>query len=200
MTGRGRGRPRDPRADDAILDAALDLFVERGIEGASMEQIAKRAGVAKLTVYRRWSSKEALLAAALESRRGDIPELGPEDADHLSLAELVEKALEPTVDVLTEPSFRPLIARLLGTAVSHPELLASYWEHYILPRRRVTHAMLERAKEDGLIDRDADNDVLIDMMVGSVIWRMLQPEPLDDRAEIRRFLRAVYRQVGLLRT
>jgi AcrR family transcriptional regulator len=198
MTERVRGRPRDPRADDAIMTAALELFVERGIDGTSMEQIAKRAGVAKLTVYRRWSSKEALLAKAFESRRGTIPQLSPADIEDLPLAEIIDKAIEPTVDALADPTFRPLIARLLGTAVSHPSLLATYWEHYILPRRRVTHVMLERAKQDGQIDREADNDVLIDMMVGPVIWRLLQPEPFDDPAEIRQYLRTVYRQVGLL--
>ncbi|MFC7110976.1 helix-turn-helix domain-containing protein [Nonomuraea rubra] len=63
---RGRGRPRDPETDAAILRAALELFIERGVEGTSMEQIAKRAGVGKLTVYRRWSTKEDLIAQAVE--------------------------------------------------------------------------------------------------------------------------------------
>ena len=59
---RSRGRPRDPATDDAILRAGLALFIERGIEGASIEQIAKRAGVGKLTIYRRWPVKEDLIA------------------------------------------------------------------------------------------------------------------------------------------
>ncbi len=54
----GRGRPRDAAADKAILRAALELFIEHGIEGASFEQIARRAGVARTTVYRRWSGRE----------------------------------------------------------------------------------------------------------------------------------------------
>ena len=62
---RGRGRPRDPAVDTAILRAAFDLFIERGIDGASIEQIARRADVGKLTVYRRWSSKEDLVAQAI---------------------------------------------------------------------------------------------------------------------------------------
>ena len=63
------GRPRDPVVDQAILRAALELFVEHGIAGASIERIAKRAGVAKTSVYRRWSSREALLAQAIETAR-----------------------------------------------------------------------------------------------------------------------------------
>src|SRR5262252_9964938 len=60
------GRPRSPVVDQAILRAALELFVEHGVAGASIERIAKRAGVAKTSVYRRWSSREALLAQAIE--------------------------------------------------------------------------------------------------------------------------------------
>ena len=61
------GRPRNPVVDQAILRAALQLFIEHGVAGASIERIAKRAGVAKTSVYRRWSSREALLAQAIEA-------------------------------------------------------------------------------------------------------------------------------------
>ncbi len=65
----GRGRPRDAAADRAILQAALALFIDKGVEGVSIEQIAKRAGVGKPTIYRRWSGKEDLLAAAIETEK-----------------------------------------------------------------------------------------------------------------------------------
>ena len=64
-----QGRPRDPSVDQAILRAALELFVEHGIAGASIEKIAKQAGVAKTSIYRRWTSREALLAQAIEVAR-----------------------------------------------------------------------------------------------------------------------------------
>ena len=67
------GRPRNPVVDQAILRAALELFIEQGIVGASIEKIAKRAGVAKTSVYRRWSSREALLAQ--EAGTEDIREI-----------------------------------------------------------------------------------------------------------------------------
>jgi AcrR family transcriptional regulator len=46
--------------------AAMELFVECGIDARSIEQVAKRADVAKLTIYRRWTSKEQLVAQAIE--------------------------------------------------------------------------------------------------------------------------------------
>ena len=64
-----QGRPRDPLIDQAILRAALELFIEQGIAGATIEKIAQQAGVAKTSIYRRWTSREALLAQAIEMAR-----------------------------------------------------------------------------------------------------------------------------------
>ena len=53
-----RGRPRDPRCDAAIADAAIELVAELGYERTSVDAIATRAGVSKPTIYRRWSGEE----------------------------------------------------------------------------------------------------------------------------------------------
>lgn len=198
MTSPGRGRPRDAGADRAILQAALDVFIERGVEGSSIEQIAKRAGVGKPTIYRRWSSKEDLIAAAMETLIAE--EAGwasPEQVDAESPYELVEAAIESAAAATTTPHYRALLARVFGSAVSHPELMAVYWDRYILPRRRLAARLLERAREHGTVADDADFDVAIDMMVGAITYRVLQPNP-PDTDEMRRYLRAVYHQIGLL--
>ena len=67
----GPGRPRSESADRAILRAALEVFVDRGIDAASIEEIAERAGVARTTLYRRWSSKEEIIARAIAETRGN---------------------------------------------------------------------------------------------------------------------------------
>lgn len=61
------GRPKDPAKRAAILDAAKALFLEHGFEGVSMDQIAARAGVSKLTVYSHFGDKDALFIGAVES-------------------------------------------------------------------------------------------------------------------------------------
>jgi AcrR family transcriptional regulator len=91
---RSRGRPRDPDTDRAILHAAFDLFVERGVDGASMEQIARPAGVGKLTVYRRWS-KEERLAQAIEAVFQEREWLSYEDIETGSRAH--HRSCGPTV-------------------------------------------------------------------------------------------------------
>ena len=62
---RGRGRPRREGADEEILAVARAVLDERGYRDLSVDEIAERAGVAKTTVYRRWPSKGALVAAAI---------------------------------------------------------------------------------------------------------------------------------------
>ncbi|WP_333779662.1 TetR/AcrR family transcriptional regulator [Saccharopolyspora indica] len=193
---RRRGRPRSPEADEAILQAALEVFIDGGVEGASIEQIAKRAGVGKLTVYRRWDSKEAVLAAAIESARDGIPE-APADFADVPVATLVRELLPGLAEAIAEPRLRAMIARIFGASVSHPELMATYWDNYVVPRRRNTRVLLERAQAEGAIAADADLDVLIDMMVGAVLFRLVQPEPLDV-AGAAAYLESVYRQAGLL--
>ncbi|GAA2780837.1 TetR/AcrR family transcriptional regulator [Saccharopolyspora taberi] len=179
--------------DEQILSAALDLFIESGVEGTSIERIAKRAGVGKLTVYRRWSSKEELIAQAVESLRGEAVPDEPADAP---LAEQVERLLPRWADAMVRPRFRAMVARIFGSSAHHPELMAAYWENHVVPRRRTAHALLEQAKREGALSADTDVEVLIDMMVGGVLFRLLQPGN-PDAAEMRRYLESVYRQAGL---
>jgi AcrR family transcriptional regulator len=62
---RGRGRPRREGADEEILGVVRALLDERGYRELTVDAVAEQAGVAKTTVYRRWSSKGALVAAAI---------------------------------------------------------------------------------------------------------------------------------------
>ncbi len=72
------GRPRKPETDAAILDAALAMFGEVGYEGMTVEAVAARAGVGKATIYRRWSSKDDLVIAAIQEvlTSVEVPDLG----------------------------------------------------------------------------------------------------------------------------
>jgi AcrR family transcriptional regulator len=192
----GPGRPRDPAADAAILRAAAELLVERNVDRISIELIARRAGVAKVTVYRRWTSKEELLAQAIEAVRDDIPVVATPDRPPRALPEAIEELLPRWGEVLADPRFRALSARLLAAGHDHPALLAAYREHHLRPRRQRARAALLRAQEAGVLDRAADVDVLIDMMEGAVIQHLLLGEQPVDPAELTAYLRRVLRQAG----
>lgn len=99
--------------------------------------------------------------------------------------------------MMADPKFAGMIAQIFGSRVTHPMLMETYWELYIDPRRRAVHVLLRSAQAEGQLDPDADLDVVIDKMVGALMYRMLQPST-PDRAEIRRYLQQVYRHAGLL--
>ncbi len=63
-----RGRPRSADRTDAILDAAQDLLREVGYDAVRVQDVAERAGAGLATIYRRWSTKEELMAAAIDHR------------------------------------------------------------------------------------------------------------------------------------
>ncbi|MFC7549004.1 TetR/AcrR family transcriptional regulator [Plantactinospora sp. GCM10030261] len=192
----GPGRPRDPDADTAILRAAIDLLIERGIDQTSIEQIAKRAGVAKVTVYRRWRTKEELLAHALESVRADLPTVVDDHERDSSLSESIEQLLPVWGRALADPRLRALTARMTAAGHDHPHLLDVYWRRYLRPRRQRAAAVMRQAQHDGLLDPAADVDVLIDMMEGAIMYRLLvQPDTLQP-ATISRYLHRLLTQVG----
>jgi AcrR family transcriptional regulator len=70
MATRGRGRPRRAEADAEILDAALGMLRAGGYRELSLDEVARRAGTAKSSIYRRWASKAALAA---ETVRREVP-------------------------------------------------------------------------------------------------------------------------------
>ena len=70
---RHAGRPRDATADAAILRATLALIAEVGVPGVTVSEVARRAGVARATVYLRWSSRAGLVGAATKAVVGGKP-------------------------------------------------------------------------------------------------------------------------------
>ena len=113
------GRPRDPETDQAILRAALQLLTDRGYAGMSVEGVASRAGVGKTTIYRRYASKEELVAAALAALRDDLGPL-PDTGDIRS--DMVEMILQMRRALQQGPGLG-MIGALLVEERRSPELL-----------------------------------------------------------------------------
>lgn len=189
------GRPRSPDVDRAILRAAIKLFLERGFDGVTMEQVAETAGVARTTLYRRWSSVEALIAQAIAVERGEPERAAP--ASRLSSSDLVNQLLDAVSSALASPDYLRMAARLIGTAPDHPELMSIYWENYLLPRRNAIRSLIERFRAEGLIPVDANADILMDLISGAVMHYVLVRPGRPSAAEIRTYLLNVIHELGL---
>jgi AcrR family transcriptional regulator len=189
------GRPRSSVVDQAIMRSALELFIEHGVAGASIERIAKRAGVAKTSIYRRWPTREALLAQAIEVFRNStgftidlLERTAPND-----FAKLLISACE----MIARPEIRKLVARLIGSFPDHPKLLEVYLETYFLPRRSAFVRALKRLQSAGLLAQDADVETLADMLIGALVYRLLLSlRGEHSLSELRGHVRRLLRQTG----
>ncbi|MDZ8223342.1 TetR/AcrR family transcriptional regulator [Nostoc sp. ChiVER01] len=162
------GRPRSIHANQAIVQATLDLLAEVGYESMSIEAIASRAGVGKTTIYRRYTSKEELVADAIESLRDDlvIPDTGRFWGDMDILINNAAKKID-------SPLGRQTLALIISTASSNPQFAEVYWTKYTKLRREAFSKVLERAKSRGEIHKDADVDLIIDLVSGSLYYALI---------------------------
>ena len=162
----GRGRPRSLDADEKILDAAMELLVERGYEGATIGAVAMRARVGSKTIYRRYVNRVEMLAAAIDERLG----VRPVENTGNTLADL-----RAMVSMLAGITLRGPGMRLLGVVLTeerrHPELLSAYRRRGVWPRRRLLRAVLERAVRRGEVRGEVDLDVAVDLVWGAVFAR-----------------------------
>jgi AcrR family transcriptional regulator len=164
---RGRGRPPLPGIDRRILDTALELLASGGYAEFRLDELAKRAGVAKTTILRRWPSKAAVAAAAVEQlalQTVDVPESGTLRGDLHAL-------LTSAVAVFTNGhgAFVPRLIRESGHHAEIAELL-----HTVIHTRRLAYRRaLNRAIARHELDPGIDQEVIIDLLVGPMWTRLL---------------------------
>lgn len=173
---RAPGRPRSAEADDAILEAAFEQLAETGFEGLSIEAVAARAGVGKATVYRRYSCKVELVAAACRAHA----DLGSEGPDTGSLRTDLRAVLGTLAHVLTATPVGRVMPTLVADKVRVPALDAEQ-RAIVREKRRRHRAVIDRAVARGELAHDADPELVIDACVGPVFYRFLvSGADLDD--------------------
>ncbi len=174
------GRPRDPSADRMILQSALEVLTDLGYAGMSVEKVAKKAGVGKTTIYRRFSSKEELAAAALESLKDEIGPL-PDTGDTRN--DLVEMMLQSQQVFERGPAFA-MLGALLVEESRNPELFRIFRERILWVRRDEVVEVLRRGVKRGDIDANTDLEVAVEAIVGAIIaGHILGMSPSRDRAD-----------------
>ncbi|MEU1334284.1 TetR/AcrR family transcriptional regulator [Streptomyces sp. NPDC005865] len=163
------GSRRDEAARLAVLHAADDLLVEHGFGALTIEAIARRAGVAKQTIYRWWPSKvEILLDTLIEdsAKRLPVPTERP-------TAESIRAYLRRFARFLTRDPAGKVLLALVAEAQHQPETAKSFHERYLGPRRVRESEMLARAVEAGEIAPRLSPDATVDALTGPLIYRAL---------------------------
>ncbi|MFE0775026.1 TetR/AcrR family transcriptional regulator [Streptomyces sp. NPDC058861] len=181
------GRPRSRQADTAILQATVTLLGESGFQGLTMDQVARRAGVGRATVYRRWRSKEEMIIGALDTLMADF--------DVEASGDLHEDLFRMTCwlrdGLLTAPEGR-LLPHLAAQAVSDPNFPSSHMDTWVCPWRDAVEEVLTRGRDEGLVREDVNLTGIVDMLGGVVILRLFlgHGKPLPDE-QIRDMIDAV---------
>lgn len=159
-----RGRPRDPARTEQILQAAQIVLVEVGYDRLSIDTVAERSRVGKATIYRRWPSKAALVADAVNALHPieELPDTGSlrDDLMALAVAFTGSRTRDSVVTALiTAMSRDQQLRNAIGTAVA-------------APRTAEFTAVIQRAIARGEADPSADPS-LLGQIVPSMVFHQV---------------------------
>lgn len=163
-----RGRPRSGKARAAILDAAAGIIEEAGVFAVTMEEVARRAGVGKPTIYRSWPNREALAMAALMTRADPKTDV----RETKSALEDLRRHLVKTAAAFASARGRN-VALILASADQDSELVKAFRTQVMQTSREQGRALLLRAMAAGEARKDLAIETVLDMLYGPIFYRLL---------------------------
>lgn len=180
------------RSRERVLAAAFDLLVASGIGGFSVDEVARRSGVAKTTIYRQWPTREALVADAcwrmVAEQEEETPDAGSVEAD-------VEAILSEIGRLLWTANWAAVVPSVIDAAERDPEfgeIHARIQDGHAAPLK----AVLERGVTRGELGPDADVAVLAAALLGPLFYRRwFSRQPIDE-AFVQSLVRQVLRSPG----
>ncbi|MFF4362909.1 TetR-like C-terminal domain-containing protein [Streptomyces sp. NPDC001351] len=156
------GRPRDTTADDRILRAVVDELSDHGVAGFRINNVAARAKVAKRTLYSRWTERDELIIAGLNTLALDLvpPRTG-------SLVGDLNALYDDIADALDSPRWL-IAARCSFELPDHPELYARFQRDCIDKPLAVVEDVLRDAQLRGELRAGIDRSVAAETFTGSI--------------------------------
>jgi AcrR family transcriptional regulator len=157
------GRPRDPDVDEKVRQATIAVLVEDGYAAVTMEGIARRAGVAHTTVYRRWPSKAHLVHDVLFPAE-EVETFTIEPG--ASVTAVVTGLVAGIVENFSRPEAR---AGLPGLMIEYPaagSLAGRLWERFETPITRSIDDFFAEAAARGEARPSADASTLLSAIMG----------------------------------
>jgi len=161
-------RPRSTEAHEKVLNAALELFSERGIESTSMDAISQASGVSKATIYNHWADKEALLLEAMLMIHGLDRE--PEDVDTGDIQRDLTTVLTRKPPDKCDAVRNRLTPTLIAYSAFHPEF-GREWRHRVTdPPRQCIKKILRRGVSSGQLPADLDIEASVALLLGPMLY------------------------------
>ncbi|HKV22268.1 MAG TPA: TetR/AcrR family transcriptional regulator [Mycobacterium sp.] len=170
------GRPRDPRIDDSVLRATVELLGRSGYADLSVDAIAKRARTSKPAIYRRWPSKAHLVHEAVFpiSEATALPDTG-------SLAGDVREMVRRSTGVLTTAAARAAMPGLLAEMATDPSLHEKLLGRFGEITTRGMTERLDAATSRGEVRPDVTAADLVEAIAGMALMAIItRNQDLDD--------------------
>ncbi|MFF2328735.1 MULTISPECIES: TetR/AcrR family transcriptional regulator [unclassified Streptomyces] len=170
------GPKRSPEIHAAVLEAARDLVAELGYANVTMERIAERAGVSRMTAYRWWPNKSAVITEAFADRLapGPTPDTGSAEGDALVfLRQLVER-----LTLLGGPSV------VAGALAERGEPGRAALRDILHDHGRHASQLLSRSIAAGRLDADLPLAQIVDAWIGYVLYRIVFLEQIPTEQEL----------------
>ncbi len=170
------GRPRSEAARLRILAAARELLDEVGFRAMTMEAIAERANTSKVTLYKWWSHKAAVVLDAMLAEVSPIIPVRDTAATPLEALHIQMK----TFTRFLRSRKAQLLVSVMAEGVLDEKVGDAFRQHWVKPRRADAHILLARAVESGELRADVDVELVLDALFGPLYYRaMVQHLPVD---------------------
>ncbi|MEV0618838.1 TetR/AcrR family transcriptional regulator [Nonomuraea sp. NPDC050404] len=157
-----------PSVTRAITQAVLDEWSEQGYGRLSMEAVAKRAGVGKSALYRRWPSKQEMAMSVIS----ELMVAAAAAPDTGSLRGDLRATLGTLMEWLTHPHFSRILPDLVAESARNSELARVSEAMIGAPRRERGRVVFERAIERGEMPADIDLELVLDLVAAPIYWRL----------------------------
>lgn len=161
------GRPRSEKLHQAILQAAVDLVLSGGFRNLSIDAIAARAAVGRMTIYRRWPNKAAIIMDAFVAR----VDPGTLFTPATSFMESIRLQMR-TMAKAFRGKDGTLIRALLAEAQFDPELAKALHDRWTMPRRKMAIEYFRDGMARGILRTDVDPDAMIDLLYAPLYYRL----------------------------
>lgn len=182
MTKRTETTATEPKIDRrvlrsraAVLAAGRELFHERGTDGITVEEITRRTGVAKTTIYRHWRSREELVIDILADTVVELPAIETNDP-----VQDIRTILLALWTSMAEPNRRRDLAGMIESTIVSPDLAALHRD-FLTTRAAPLVAAVGRAVDAGVVQGDVRRQTLADLLASPIIVRVFirgdQPDP-----------------------
>ena len=173
------------RSKESVLRATIELLTARGLGGFSVDEVSRRSGVAKTTIYRHWPTRSDLVMDACSQiiTEQQVPDTGSFEGD-------ITVFLMSIANLLCTASWSSVVPSIIDAAEREPEL-AEIHSRIQMGHTAPLQKIITRAAHKGEIPTSTDSSTMIAALLGPLYYRRwFSREPLDEK-----FVKAVAKKV-----